>query len=157
MVLDLEILATELRTNTLQAKTANECMMASTKNIEKLLTELLHASKATTERYLVNGYTVPAGTNYEVVPVSSPEYERARIFCSVAFTEDTIAGLAIDLYFAGHRIGEILKIQSGEAGASAGSEAIDINKLSGFNLVLRNLDVDQDVVITSLKIVLYNE
>ncbi|MCK4826981.1 hypothetical protein KA005_65210 [bacterium] len=135
----------------------NQAMLISNKNIEKLLDKLLFKNDAVNERYIVNGYTIVKSDHYEVPPVSSPEFERARIFCSVGFNENTTAGIAIDLYYAGHRIGEVLQVSPTQPGMSAGSEAFDINRLSGFNLVIRNKDVSQSVKINTLKIVLYNE
>ena len=131
--------------------------LQSSRNIEKLLDKILYRSIAIFEKYLVNGYTIENGDNYEVPPVSSPDFEKARVFCSVGFNENTTAGITIDLYYAGHYICEILNVKPTTAGMSAGSEAFDINKLSGFNLVIRNRDVSQDVKINTLKIIMYNE
>jgi len=131
--------------------------LQSSRNIEKLLDKILYRNTAISEKYLVNGYVIEKGDDYEVPPVSSSDFEKARIFCSVGFNENTSAGITIDLYYAGHRIGEIMQVSPTTAGMSAGSEAFDINKLSGFNLVIRNRDVSQDVKINTLKIIMYNE
>lgn len=138
-------------------RTHNQAMLASSKNVENLLQEILFKNDADEARYIVSGYSIKKSDHYEVPPVSSPKFERARIFCSVGFNENTTAGITIDLYYAGHRIGEILQVSPTQAGMSAGSEAFDINRLSGFNLVIRNKDVSQSVKINTLKIVLYNE
>lgn len=152
-----DTLLNEIRANIKRKTVHNQSMLASNKNIETLLTKLLARNEAVNERYIVNGYTIKSNDYYEVSPVSSPEYERARIFVSVGFNENTTAGVIIDLYYAGHRIGEILKISPTQAAMSAGSEAFDINRLSGFNLVIRNTDIGQEAKINTLKIVLYNE
>lgn len=135
----------------------NQAMLASNKNVENLLQKILFKNDADEARYIVSGYTIEKSDHYEVPSVSSPKFERARIFCSVGFNENTTAGIAIDLYYSGHRIGEILTVSPDKAGMSAGSEAFDINRLSGFNIVIRNKDVSQSVKINTLKIVLYNE
>lgn len=152
-----ETLISEIRTNMSLERQHETELLESNNRIEVLLSNLLGVNKNVTEKYLVTGYTIDSQGHYEVSPVGSAEYERARIFVSVGFNENTSAGIAIDLYYAGHRIGEIITVSPTEAGMSAGSEAFDINQLSGFNLIIRNKDVDQAVVINSLKIVLYNE
>lgn len=121
------------------------------------LKKLLYRNEAVNERYLVKGYTLPKNDYYDVPAVSSPEFEKARIFCSIGFNENTTAGIEIDLYYSGHYIGNILKVIGTIAGASAGSEAFDINQLSGFTLRVRNKDLQQEAIINSLRIVLYNE
>ena len=121
------------------------------------LKKLLYRNEAVKERYLVKGYTIESNDFYDVPAVSSPEFEKARIFCSIGFNENTTAGVEIDLYYSGHYIGNVLKVIGTIAGASAGSESFDINQLSGFTLRVRNKDVTEEAVINSLRIVLYNE
>lgn len=150
MATECEILAAEIRADMVDRRAHRGEMLETLKR-------LLYRNEAINERYLVKGYTIPKNDYYDVPAVSSPEFEKARIFCSIGFTEDTTAGIEIDLYYSGHYIGNILKVIGTKAGASAGSEAFDINQLSGFTLRVRNKDVAEEAVINSLKIVLYNE
>lgn len=153
-----EELLTEIRANIALDRQHKADMLASNNRIEASLEMLLYHSKNVTEKYLVSsGNLITKGDYYEIPGVDSDGYERARIFCSIAFNENTSAGISFDLYYAGHRIGEVLEVSPTNAGMSAGSEAFDINQLSGFNLVAINHDPAQEVKINSLKIVLYNE
>ena len=152
-----DTLLAEIRANITAERTSDAAILQSSRNIEDLLKRLLARNEAVAERYIVNGYTIPKQDSYDVPPISSPEYERCRIFVSVGFTENTTGGIAIDLYYAGHLIGEIMEVKPITSGMSAGSEAFDINRISGFNFVIRNLDVGQEAKINTLKIVLYNE
>ena len=147
---ECEELIAEIRANIADRKIHNTAMLDTLK-------KLLYRNEAVNERYLVKGYTIGSNDYYDVPAVSSPEFEKARIFCSIGFNENTTAGIEIDLYYSGHYIGNILKVLGTKAGASAGSEAFDINQLSGFTLRVRNKDVTEEAVLNSLKIVLYNE
>ena len=140
---ECEELIAEIRANIASKKIHNAAMLETLK-------KLLYRNEAVSERYLVKGYTIPKNDYYDVPAVSSPEYERARIFCSIGFNENTTAGIEIDLYYSGHYIGNILKVIGTKAGASAGSEAFDINQLSGFTLKVRNKDLSEKAVVFRL-------
>ena len=159
-----EELLTEVRANiTLERQHESQLMLTSNSLLDSnnairdLLTRLLETNVDVNERYLLKEHVIPADDTYTGPTIDSTGFERARIFCSIGFTEATSAGIEIDLYHGGHRIGNILKVNSGEASRSAGSLPFDINRLSGFNFKFINVDTVQEVVINSLKIVLYNE
>lgn len=154
---DYEALINEIRMNRNDRESYRVDLLESNKHIEDLLKKILVKNSKIVEQYLVTGNTITKGEYYEVPPVQSDGLERARIFMSIGFNEATTGGITVDLYYAGHRIGEIMSVGPTEAGMSAGSEPFDINQLSGFNLIIRNHDVGQSVKINSLKAVLYNE
>ena len=160
---DYEELLAEVRANIAlerqhetQLLSISNSLLDSNNEIKGLLTKLLETSVDVNERYLLKEHVIPADKTYDGGTIDSTGFEKARIFCSIGFTEATSAGIVIDLYYSGHRIGTVLEVGSGEASKSAGSLPFDINRLSGFNFKFINVDTVQEVKV-SMKIVLYNE
>lgn len=123
----------------------------------ELIEKLLSSKTNRKELSLVKGYVIPSGGDYNCQTISNDKYERARVMISLAFNENTTGGASVDLYYSGHRIGEVLSVNSSKAGSNAASEAFDINALNGFTLKVVNHDVTQDAKISQMSIIMYNE
>lgn len=126
------------------------------KRLDEIAAEIERRNK-TEIQHLISSKVITANTYYETSPVSNRNYNRCRIEASAGFTANTTAGVRIDLYYRGSKIGTILEIKGDPNSKSGISEPIDIKAIPGFNFIVVNKDKSQDVTVSSMKCILYND
>jgi len=131
--------------------------------IRGVITELQKRT-ASEERVLSRELYIPANTwnglsgdrgYYETDPIGNPGYCCGRLLLDVAFHVSATAGLTVDMYYKGEKIGEVIKVASSKQVTGGASPSLDLTNLSGFHFAIVNHDPAHAVTIKNLRLVLW--
>lgn len=110
------------------------------------------------EQYITGNYAVNAGESYETIPFNNLEYIHARLIVTLGFHEESLAGMAMELWAYGRKVQRILSITPNyHRSITAISVPFNIAYINGFNIVFRNKCLNYPVKIAASKLVMWND